>query len=616
MKKMSKKIKNLKKIKSETFQRSFEIRMDGIDEKERTVPLSFSSEDQYQRWFGYEILDHEQDSVDLSRLNNSAPILSDHDHRIQIGVVVKGTATIDQDKKGRLIAKFGSSKKAKQEFRDVMDGIRTKVSVGYRVHEMVLDGKKDEIEIYRVTKWQPFEVSLVSIPADDTVGIGKSAENSINLIKIKGNSKMTEEEKAAKALKERNAAENLEQLKKDARTSELGRIRSINTLVETFTEKGYDLKGVTMEHLEKGSSFEEAKIAILEEVVKGQSAQRQDLDLDLNMSEKEAKEYSLFNAIDAHISGNWKKAGFELECSQEIAIRAKKEARGIFVPPEIQMRAQNVGTATAGGNLVGTDHNASSFIEMLRDNSVLQRLGATNLHGLVGDQDIPNQTGASQAYWLAEGGDVTDSAIALGMLNMAPKTIATQVSMTRRSLKQSNPSVEALAWRDMAQVMALGIDIAGLQGDGTGNTPVGITNTAGVSVQTIAAAAGTGAPTWAELVGFETALAADNNLDGSLGFVTTAAIRGLLKTTLKDAGSGLFLMDGNDANGYPVTLKNSQTAKQIIFGKFSDVLIGHWGLLDVMPDEAALAASAGLVVRLFQDLDILVRRPESFCING
>ena len=168
----------------------------------------------------------------------------------------------------------------------------------------------------------------------------------------------------------------------------------------------------------------------------------------------------------------------------------------------------------------------------------------------------------------------------------------------------------------MARGAALAIDIAGLAGTGASNQPTGIVNTAGVNTQSIAASAGTGYPTWAELVGFETAVADDEALMGAMRYITTSAIRGGLKVTAKDAGSGLFLLDGGEANGYPVSVSNQLAAKQIVFGNFSDVLIGMWGVLDLVPDTATKAAAGGLVLRAFQDVDVALRHPESFCINA
>ena len=88
------------------------------------------------------------------------------------------SASIDKDKKGRALARFGNSEFASEVFQDIQDGIRTKVSVGYQIRDMILESKKEDISTYRVVDWEPYEISIVSVPADDTVGVGRSAQRS------------------------------------------------------------------------------------------------------------------------------------------------------------------------------------------------------------------------------------------------------------------------------------------------------------------------------------------------------------------------------------------------------------------------------------------------------
>jgi len=162
-------------------QRAVRIDSTKVDKEKRTVELAFSSELPVERWWGTEILSHDQGCCDMARLNNGAPLLLDHDMRAQIGVVER--ASIDPDKVGRAIVRFGNGPRAQEIFQDVMDGIRSKVSVGYSINTMLLeemDGDPDDDddmeETYRAVNWMPYEISLVSIPADDTVGIGRGID--------------------------------------------------------------------------------------------------------------------------------------------------------------------------------------------------------------------------------------------------------------------------------------------------------------------------------------------------------------------------------------------------------------------------------------------------------
>ena len=117
---------------------------ESVNVDERTVELSFSSEEPCQRWWGNEILDHGLTSVRLQRLNTGGPLLVSHSSGDQVGVIVK--ASIGSDRKGRASVRFGKSARASEIFQDVQDGIRQNVSVGYRIHSMVLESEKDFCE--------------------------------------------------------------------------------------------------------------------------------------------------------------------------------------------------------------------------------------------------------------------------------------------------------------------------------------------------------------------------------------------------------------------------------------------------------------------------------------
>lgn len=155
--------------------RQFQVKSEDIDSDKRTVRLSFSSEEPYQRYFGYEILGHEKGEVDLVRLNNGAPLLLGHDTTKQIGVVEIAKVS---EGRGEALVRFSKSQLAEEIYQDVKDGIRRNVSVGYEVNKMVLveASQKDDIETYRVTRWTPLEVSIVPVPADNSVGVGREHE--------------------------------------------------------------------------------------------------------------------------------------------------------------------------------------------------------------------------------------------------------------------------------------------------------------------------------------------------------------------------------------------------------------------------------------------------------
>lgn len=585
----------LAKQSEKTFTREIVFATDNIqtvDNDTRTVTVAFSSEEPVDRWFGKEILDHSPESVDLTRLTTGGPVLVGHDMDDQVGVIE--SAHIDADRRGRAVLRFGRSQRATDIFNDVTDGIRQKISVGYMVHEYVENVDEGE---FRATKWEPLEVSFVSVPADNTVGVGRSVESKIEKPEV---IKMTEKVETPAVDMDAIRA----QAAQEARGVEQKRTADINAI-----GKRYGLEQDASEFLQSDKSVEEFREIALEKVA---SRQAEAPKTELDLSKKEVEQYSLMRAINAMTTGNWDKAGFEREASIEIAERLGRDSKGFFVPLEIQGRAQNTQVSTAGGALVGTDHIGGSFIDLLRARSVVIGLGANMLTGLVGNVDIPKQTGGSTVYWVAENEDVTNSEATFGTVALAPRTMGAAVPITRRMMKQSDPSIDAMLMNGMSIEMALALDDAILEGTGV-NRPLGIANVTGVNTQSVSSA---GAPTWAEIVGFESAVAADNALTGNMAYVTTPTVAGTMKVTAKDSGSGLFLNEGGMVNGYPVATTSQLTANEIIFGNFADVVIGNWGVLEIIEDKSTNAASGGTVIRAFQDVDAAVRHAESFCVTA
>ena len=145
-----------------------------VNQDARTVELAFSSEAPVQRWYGTEILSHAPEAVVMTRLNDGAALLLDHDWEKQIGVVE--TVSIDADRRGRAVVRFGKSARAEEIFQDIADGIRRHVSVGYRIIDAERTEIKDGEDTWTITKWEPFEISIVSVPADTSVGVGRSMD--------------------------------------------------------------------------------------------------------------------------------------------------------------------------------------------------------------------------------------------------------------------------------------------------------------------------------------------------------------------------------------------------------------------------------------------------------
>lgn len=592
--------------------RNLQIRKDDIDEEKRTVEFSFSSETPVARYFGNEVLDHSETAVDLARLNSKGPLLNNHNPNEQRGVIER--AWLD-GKRGMVKVRFGKSDLADELFRDVLDGIKVNVSVGYDVKKILLEEAiEDGLDTYRVTEWVPYEVSFVSMPADTSVGVGRSLETE-KLILQRGKEmpkpKTEVENKEIKPVVTASAAPAFDQEKFISDQKE--RTKEVMALGKAHGESDMALQAI-----QDGTSLNDFRSALLDKKQTKNKPAQVEVDPKIGMDENQLRKYSLFKAIRAAASGDWKDAKLEKECSLAVAEKMGKDARGFFMPFDVmadpnfkRAAAPSLNNDTANaGELVGTDHLAGSFVDELRNNSVVMQLGARTLPGLVGNVDIPKQNAGAAFGWIAEGADAGLTEMDFATVALTPKTVAGGVQMTRRLLKQSAPSIEMLVRQDLILGAALAIDLAALKGTGAGGQPMGILTHPDVLT---AIAADITDPTWKEAVAMESALNTANSLMGNLAYVMSPAARGNMKTSAKDGGSGLFVMENNMVNGFSgVGTSQLAAIDPVIFGNFADILIGMWGVLDLEVDKATLAASGGLVLRTFQDIDINFRHAESF----
>ena len=339
---------------------------------------------------------------------------------------------------------------------------------------------------------------------------------------------------------------------------------------------------------------------------------------------KEAKNYSYSRALSAAIELREGRAasGFEYEIHQEISKRLPQNYAskgGILVP----MRVNNT-VLTTGGTYTGKEtvfQEYGEFIDLLRNISVLTRMGARTLTDLRGPITFPKQTGASTAYWVGEnpGAGVTQSNPTFGTMVMSPKTLQATGAVSRQLLVQSTPDVEALVREDLAAVHALAWDKSGIHGAGNSNDPTGIYSAANVN-----AVAMGGVPTFGKLVDMETEMNKDNALVANLGFVTTAGMAGKMRQTLdQTTGNGRWIWDGpaleGNMAGYRAISSNQISSALgggsehgLVLGNWADLLIGMWAGLELIVDPYTLADQGLVKVTSYQMCDIGLRRPESF----
>lgn len=586
-----------------------------VDEENRTATFSFSSEYEVPRWWGVEILDHSPESVRLDRINNGGAFLMDHDRWDQRGVVLDASIV---DGRGQCTVKLSQSARGEELWLDIKDKIRTQVSVGYVIHEAVLERQEGDQEFYRVTDWEPTEISSVSIAADPTVGLGRSAEKQeYKPVHIRLN-----QQEGAPAMDPKELENDLDQGQRSETPAQKPApvaARAAQPLeqsapaVDASREIArigaeYGANDLALRSIEQGHSVDQFKTALLNKHKERAAApDSQSTMQSIGLSEKQRGEYSLMNVVRALTTGNFEKyAPFEAEVSRAIADKNDTEARGILVPYDVLgagLRQQSAGVAGKGGNLVADELHSEHFIEALRQNSMMGQLGARTLTGLVGNFDMPKQTGTATFNWLAEDADNTDSDVDFGLVSMTPRTVAGSVAITRRLMLQTSGEVENMIRRDLLLGLAEAIDNDAL---------ATILATSGIGAQVIADAGKV--PTWAEIVGLETDVDEANALRGNPAYVMRPSMKGTLKSTVKAAGTADFIWANNEVNGYRGASTTQMTAAQILFGDFSQLMIGLWGAVDLTVDRSTKAKSGGTVLRIFQDADTVVRHAGAFSL--
>ena len=611
-------------------ERSLSVERAMVDAEARTVELAFASETPYDRWWGTEILDCSQTSIRLGRLVAGGPLLMDHDSRDHVGVIE--SVQIGADRVCRAVVRFGKSARAEEVFQDVLDGIRRNVSVCYMIHEAKLVETSEDKDVYRVTDWEPFEVSIVSVPADASVGVGRSAdeESPVEVIEqpdpVEDNETETETETELKtpSTQEEKIMSNInvDQIRADAIKEEQKRATEIQAMGEHFARFGADK--IAAECLRNGDSVEAARAKIMEKI--GAQAMPS---AELGMNDKEVRQYSVLRALHAMANPTdvraREAAAYEFEVSRAYADKMNKEVKGIIVPHDVLARTLEVGTGngSTAGNLVATNLLSSDFITLLRNAMVINGMGARYLSGLNGNVAIPRQTGGGTFYMVAESGSVTGSDQTFDQVTLSPKTGAAKTVISRRLMLQSSVDAEAMVRNDLASAVGLGIQNLAINGTGSNNQPTGILATSGIG--SVAGGTNGGAPTWGNIIDLETAVSVANADVGNMGYLTNAKVRGKLKQTFKNAtyGENPVWTDGNMVNGYNAFVTNavpsnltkgtaSAICSSILFGNFADLIIGLWGGLELQVDPYSSGDTGAVIVRAFQDFDVAVRHAESF----
>jgi HK97 family phage major capsid protein/HK97 family phage prohead protease len=609
-----------------------------IDEKKRTIDLSFSSEEPVERFWGTEILDHQSKSVNLRRLKKGGALLIDHDMKNQVGVI-EGVSIDEADRKGRASVRFGRSAKAEEIFQDVLDGIRSNVSVGYQIDEVVLEKEmKDAPSTYRVMRWEPYEISLVSVPADISVGVGRTNDDAREIeIRIPTKAEEEKQERVEIPKKEERKMEKCPKCGAELKDGkclacEAQRHEKAPSALELEKERKRGIENLCKANripdnikdawIVQGLSLAEVSDQLLLVLAERSKSNPDDALGYIGLTRKETQQFSLTRAILAIVENDWRNAPFELECSKATAAKMNKvvEQTKFYVPYEVLQREVPVPvhregrrdlSVAYGGGAYLVDTTNVGFIEMLRNRAVIFRMGARRLTGLQGNITIPRQSGAATAYWLTtESTDITESQQTIIQVVMTPKTVGAYTEISRQLLLQSTPAAEGIVSDDLAQVVALAADYAAIAGPGTSGSPLGIIYTPLVGTQSGTTLA------YAGVLGFQSDLAAANITPVRGGYVGTPATAAIMMAEMKVANTWSPCWEGSMWDGmmcgFPAISSNQIPTAGLLFGDWQELVVGEWGVLEVEVNPYANFKAGIIGVRAIYSMDCAVRRPLAF----
>ncbi|EPH6876105.1 phage major capsid protein [Escherichia coli] len=633
--------------------------------------IAFSSTQPYQRQFWDEqnqemvvldeILVHTPEAVDLSRLNNNAPLLFNHNFDNHIGVVCN--ARIDADNVGRALVKFSKHGTMANDIRNkVIEGTMEKISVGYDIKEYQIDYAKGQLI---VTKWAPFEISFVTVPADDSVGLNRS----LNTITVNLEAKRDMTKEQIEEIKEEQEAAQVEETPveeiKESEVEETQERQVEENKEDENLEDGKDAEHP--ESVDDDSSTvreteevkEEREAAPVEEEKTEEVAERSEEDeleireiaRELNIDDEELKRalaikdmtpeafrtkalnnitnaqrnneqinkeqimektFDLNNVIRSLVDGAALGAN-EAEYSAMAAtatMQRGRAARGgsVFVPAAA-MRAAAAGNTKADLTAI-TDEKllTESYVEMLLPESVLGRLGVTVLSGLNAPVAVPKMTASSVESFgfVDENGAAPEGKAEFANVKMAPKTFAGGNPISRQSLK-TVPGIATLITDHINKAVRIKLEQLILSDKENARGPAGLVKQLVDGGRVTKKAAFSYKDFLKEIA----ALTDAGVPAQAIKFAMSGATAAELESTLKDNGVSGYIIENGKLAGYDVVTSGVIPADHIVLGDFSGITIGEWGGLELDMDDTTYRAQSAIVPRIWVDLDYVVTQPEA-----
>lgn len=599
----------------------------------------------------FEILDHSPKAVRMGWFKSgNAPVLWMHDRADMRGVVE--SAKLEG---GKLVVTVRVSASQTDLIRDLDDKIVRNVSIGYRIHAEELPKVEVDQETgvvvkrtFKVTDWEPQEVSFVTIPADKDAGFRSENESLIKsrvrafevqapaeATSQRTNTMVTNEPTAPPVLTQKD----IDESRTSAAAAERVRAGAIMEAAAAAKKNGLgDFSERAAQAIAQGEPLSDFQKHCIDNMQRTAPVTTESLGL----TAKEQQRYSILNVIDGLLDGKPDSYRFEREVSDAARAASGHEVKnrdaGIIIPTDVLLRSWipkdpslalrmgltdrertliSVSASSANSsNLVPTELMADMYINSLREQQVLLS-GATYLPGLVGDVDIPIELTNPTFYWVAEDTEPTEGVWTASQIAFRFKTIGARIPITRRSLKQTTPNIEGVLAANLRRGCALGLEKKAFVGASSSSQPAGVYNVSGIGDVT-----SSGTLTFAQLLELRSDVAGANAPVANAKFFTSSKGCRLLRSTAIAAEDskrvaeygpdGKLYCEGRvveESNLSPDNLGVGTNKTGILFGDPASIYVGMWGGLELTVDTATKIATGGKVLRVFQDVDFQFPQP-------
>lgn len=574
-----------------------------INEIDRTVELSFASEEPVIRKiednFYNEILLCSPENVDLNRLNDGAPLLVEHDAMRQVGIVEN--ARVDMDKVCRATVRFSALGTAQTIFGMIQEGIRPKISVGYNIRDYYLDGNN-----LIITKWEPYEISSVSTPADNSVGVGRSL-NSNSELTLEDQNQMEEQNMEVKQEETTEAAEvQVEEVIEEEVTEEVQESVLEETLERKFEQHANSIISAVKESINK--DIEDKRIRELQSIA---------LVLDVNVDEAITSGISV-EEFKRSLNKDNKPIDKEIEIMKKTLIQSAMEdatkldgfERGINgytidLNQMVRGTSDTTSTVTAAG-AVKTE-TTDDYIRTLLARSVLGTLPVTVYGGLAGRGNlaVPKSTGVAPAVkFYGEDEPVSLSVAGFEKVTLKPRHFAAGIPVTK-AMRLSNSNIDRYVTDEILRYCSNGLEQA-VFAQIQATIPV---------IETAAS----GTLTEADVQGAIAALGTANvNVNDCVAIVHPKTLAKLRQTPVLNNVAAVAMVAGHRydmwLNDEVRVIESTLVAEgSVLIGDFRSVIFANWvegQELDF--DETTKRSEQTMIVWSHQWLDVAIAREEDF----